>query len=59
MQLIKGESSHWVNKNGLTKKKFEWQSEYLNDLANELLKEVLAIYHYDPGKEVYVREDLL
>jgi REP element-mobilizing transposase RayT len=29
VQLIKGESSHWVNKNKLTKFKFEWQSEYL------------------------------
>ena len=28
MQLIKGESSFWINKNGLTKSKFEWQDEY-------------------------------
>lgn len=28
MQLIKGESSYWINKNGLTKHKFEWQDEY-------------------------------
>jgi len=28
MQLIKGESSYWINKNGLTKPKFEWQDEY-------------------------------
>jgi len=28
MQLIKGESSFWINKNGLTKKKFAWQGEY-------------------------------
>lgn len=28
MQLIKGESSFWINKNGLTPKKFEWQDEY-------------------------------
>jgi putative transposase len=26
MQLIKGESSHWINKNKLSKKKFEWQA---------------------------------
>jgi len=26
--LIKGESSHWVNQNKLTKKKFAWQSDY-------------------------------
>lgn len=28
IQLIKGESSFWINKNGLTKSKFEWQDEY-------------------------------
>lgn len=28
MQLIKGESSFWINKNNLTKKRFEWQDEY-------------------------------
>jgi len=28
MQLIKGESANWINKNGLTKAKFEWQDEY-------------------------------
>ncbi|CAN5365826.1 hypothetical protein BH23BAC2_BH23BAC2_27020 [soil metagenome] len=28
MQLIKGESSYWINKNNLTLKKFEWQDEY-------------------------------
>ena len=28
IQLIKGESSFWLNKEGLTKEKFEWQDEY-------------------------------
>lgn len=28
MQLIKGESSFWINQQGLTKEKFEWQDEY-------------------------------
>ena len=28
-QLIKGESSFWINKNKLTKQKFSWQDEYL------------------------------
>ena len=27
--LIKGESSFWINKQGLTKAKFEWQDEYI------------------------------
>ncbi|MBK8393524.1 MAG: IS200/IS605 family transposase [Saprospiraceae bacterium] len=28
MQMIKGESSYWINKNNLTSKKFDWQDEY-------------------------------
>lgn len=28
VMLIKGESSHWINKNKLVKGKFEWQDEY-------------------------------
>lgn len=28
VQLIKGESSFWINKNQLTKEKFSWQDEY-------------------------------
>jgi putative transposase len=28
MQKIKGESSFWINKNKLTKLKFEWQDDY-------------------------------
>ncbi len=29
VQLIKGESSFWINKNNLTAEKFHWQDEYL------------------------------
>jgi len=28
MRNIKGESSHWVNKNNLTRLKFEWQDDF-------------------------------
>jgi len=28
MQYIKGESSHWINKNGITKLRFEWQDDF-------------------------------
>jgi len=28
-QLIKGESSHWVNENSLIERKFEWQDDYI------------------------------
>jgi REP element-mobilizing transposase RayT len=27
-QLLKGESSHWLNKSGLLQGRFEWQEEY-------------------------------
>ncbi|MBE2228834.1 MAG: IS200/IS605 family transposase [Ignavibacteria bacterium] len=29
IQLIKGESSYWINKNKIIKSKFEWQDEYI------------------------------
>ena len=29
LNLIKGESSFWINRNNLTKMKFEWADEYL------------------------------
>ncbi|WP_066629642.1 IS200/IS605 family transposase [Labilibacter marinus] len=28
-QLLKGESSHWINKNSLCECHFQWQSEYM------------------------------
>ena len=28
VQLLKGESSHWINQLGLTGRKFKWQEEY-------------------------------
>jgi REP element-mobilizing transposase RayT len=28
IQLLKGESSYWINKNSLTKAQFGWQDEY-------------------------------
>src|SRR5690554_413975 len=35
MQLIKGESSFWINKNELTRVKFEWQDEYYGVSVSE------------------------
>ena len=35
MQLIKGESSFWINKNNLCAGKFEWQDEYFAVLVSE------------------------
>lgn len=35
MQLIKGESAYWINKNKLTEAKFEWQDEYFAASVSE------------------------
>ncbi len=35
MQLIKGESSFWINKNSLTENKFEWAEEYFGISVSE------------------------
>ncbi len=33
--LIKGESSHWINKHNLVPGKFEWQEEYITVSVSE------------------------
>ena len=35
MQLLKGESSYWINKELLTKSKFGWQDEYYGHSVSE------------------------
>jgi REP element-mobilizing transposase RayT len=35
VQLIKGESSHWINKSGLMPDKFEWADEYFAASVSE------------------------
>jgi putative transposase len=37
MQLLKGESSFWINKNRLGGEKFEWQDEYFATAVSETL----------------------
>lgn len=44
MQLIKGESSFWINKEGLTKQKFEWQDEYFAISVSESVVEKVRAY---------------
>ncbi len=44
MQLIKGESSFWINKNNLTTEKFEWQDEYFAVSVSESLINVVRNY---------------
>jgi REP element-mobilizing transposase RayT len=47
--LIKGESSHWINENKLTKSKFAWQSEYWAAGVGE--KEVERVIKYIKNQE--------
>jgi len=49
MQLIKGESSFWVNKQKLIKSKFEWQDEYFAVSVSE--SQVNAIRKYILNQE--------
>ena len=44
MQLIKGESSFWINKQGLTKSKFEWQDEYFAVSVSESVIDKVRVY---------------
>jgi len=44
MQLIKGESSYWINKNKLTKEKFGWQDEYFAVSVSESMIERVRNY---------------
>ena len=44
IQMIKGESSFWINKEGLTKSKFEWQDEYYAVSVSESMIEKVRNY---------------
>ena len=44
MQLIKGESSFWVNQQGIIKSKFEWQDDYIALSVSESAIERVRTY---------------
>lgn len=44
MQLIKGESSFWINKQSLTTQKFEWQDEYFAVSVSESMIDKVREY---------------
>ena len=52
-QLIKGESSHWVNENKLTRTKFEWQEEYVAVSVSESI--VNRVREYIKNQEEHHR----
>jgi len=45
-QLIKGESSFWINKNKLTNKKFAWQDDYFAVSISESQLQAVINYIY-------------
>jgi putative transposase len=44
VQLIRGESSFWINKEGLTQQKFEWQDEYFAVSVSESMIDKVREY---------------
>ncbi len=44
VQLIKGESSHWINKQGLVQNRFEWADEYYAVSVSESLVPKIRSY---------------
>ncbi len=44
MQLIKGESAFWINKQKLTKTKFEWADEYFAVSVSESMLDKVRAY---------------
>lgn len=54
MQLIKGESSYWINKNRLCRTKFAWQDEYFAVSVSETLVE--SVRKYIANQEAHHRK---
>jgi len=44
VQLLKGESAHWANKNNLSKTKLEWADEYFAVSVSESIVEKIRAY---------------
>lgn len=44
MQLIKGESAFWINKEKITKSKFEWADEYFAVSVSESMLDKVRAY---------------
>lgn len=54
VQLIKGESSHWINKQELTSAKFEWQNDYYAESVS--IKDVEGVRNYIKNQEHHHRD---
>ena len=44
LRLLKGESSYWINKNGLCSSRFEWQEEYFAISVSEKILPAVRDY---------------
>ena len=44
LQLLKGESAHWINEQQLTKSKFEWADEYFAVSVSESVLDKVRAY---------------
>ena len=53
-QLIKGESSYWINKNKLIRERFSWQDDYWAVGVSESHYE--QVKHYIQNQEVHHKE---
>lgn len=53
-QLIKGESSFWINQNNLTTEKFAWQDDYFAVSVSE--SQVNTIVNYIKNQEIHHSE---
>ncbi|SDQ71078.1 Transposase IS200 like [Chryseobacterium soldanellicola] len=51
VQLLKGESSYWINKNQLTKERFAWQDEYFAVSISESM--VQSVRNYIKNQEIH------
>lgn len=54
VQLIKGESSFWINKNKLTDQKFEWQEEYFAVSVSESMLD--KVRNYIKNQEIHHKQ---
>ena len=54
IQLIKGESSFWINRNKLTKYKFEWADEYFGVSVSD--SQVPTVREYIKNQEEHHRK---
>lgn len=56
-QLIKGESSFWINKNKLTREKFSWQDDYFAVSVSE--SQVEKVVNYIKNQENHHKKNPL